>query len=98
VFVTFSQISWGTKQDSIVEPDLGAVVHKGFQQVDVEMLTEEADVNALYDEAISNLRNRKPLDSPAVSAAEQDRRAKEYYANVRTNVGTFVPWAFQYVY
>jgi hypothetical protein len=52
------------------------------------MLTEEADVNALYDEAISNLRNRKPLDSPAVSAAEQDRRAKEYYANVRTNVGT----------
>ena len=61
-------------------------MQKGQLQVDIEMLTEAADVNGLYEEAIFNLRNRKPIDSPGPSNAERDQRAKEYYANVRTNV------------
>lgn len=84
------QISWGTKQDDIVEVDLGAVVRTAYAQVDVELITEPADVNSLYDEALSNIRTRKPIQSPAgPTAAANEQDAKDYYANVRTNVRMF---------
>ena len=87
--IFFLQISWGTKQDSIVETDLGAVIQDSESQVDVEMFTEAADVNSMYEEALLNLKHRKAA-APRVPAvlghAEEEQIAKDYYANVRTNV------------
>jgi chitin synthase len=57
------------------------------------MLTEAADVNSLYEEALDNLKNRKPAAKKSkapVSLAEKEQNAKEYYANVRTNVRFFL--------
>ncbi|KAJ7045457.1 glycosyltransferase family 2 protein [Mycena alexandri] len=87
-FSNLDDISWGTKQDSIVEADLGAVVQDIHAQVDVEMSTDKADMNNIYEEALSNLKNRKPAFSQntAMSNSEKDQAAKDYYANVRTNV------------
>jgi chitin synthase len=87
------QISWGTKQDSVIETDLGAVIQDSHSQVDVEMLTEAADVNSMYEDALFNLKNRKPLPPKSdiiVSNLEKEQIAKDYYANVRTNVSTLV--------
>jgi chitin synthase len=54
------------------------------------MLTEVADVNSIYEEALSNLRDRVPIDNGKgkglLSVAEKEHAAKDYYANVRTNV------------
>ena len=54
------------------------------------MLTEAADVNSIYEESLSNLRDRVPIDNPKgkglPSIAEKEQAAKDYYANVRTNV------------
>ena len=54
------------------------------------MLTEAADVNSIYEESLSNLRDRVPIDNPKAkslpSIAEKEQAAKDYYANVRTNV------------
>jgi len=53
------------------------------------MLTEAADVNSLYEEALYNLKNRKPpppKGNGVLSFAEKEQNAKDYYANVRTNV------------
>lgn len=84
------QISWGTKQDSTPERDLGAVIQDSHSQVDVEMLTEAADVNSIYEEALMNLRDRVPVDKTQgkglPTLAEKEANAKDYYANVRTNV------------
>lgn len=88
------QISWGTKQDSTPEADLGAVIQDSHSQVDVEMLTEAADVNSLYEDALSNLRERAANENKEISKpnkalrsiAEKEQAAKDYYANVRTNV------------
>lgn len=82
------QISWGTKQDDEVETDLGAVIQNSQSQVDVEILAEPSDVNAMYDETLNNLKTRKPVTKPNTvpSAAEKEQQAKDYYANVRTNV------------
>ncbi|KAJ7680268.1 glycosyltransferase family 2 protein [Mycena polygramma] len=87
-FSNLDDISWGTKQDSIVEADLGAVVQDIHAQVDVEMATDKADMNNIYEEALSNLKNRKPAFSQntSMSNSEKDQAAKDYYANVRTNV------------
>jgi len=82
-------ISWGTKQDTTVETDLGAVIQDSHAEVDVEMFTEAADVNSLYEEALFNLKNRKPLPTKGnglLTNSEREQNAKDYYANVRTNV------------
>ncbi|KAF9472443.1 glycosyltransferase family 2 protein [Pholiota conissans] len=89
-FSNLDDISWGTKQDSIPDSDLGAVVQDSHSQVDVEMLTEVADVNSIYEESLANLRDRVPIDNGKskglLSVAEKEHVAKDYYANVRTNV------------
>ncbi|KAF8160662.1 chitin synthase-domain-containing protein [Crassisporium funariophilum] len=89
-FSNLDDISWGTKQDSTPDSDLGAVVQDSHSQVDVEMLTEAADVNSIYEESLSNLRDRVPVDNGKgkglPSIAEKEMAAKDYYANVRTNV------------
>jgi chitin synthase len=69
--------------------DLGVVIQDSQSRVDVEMITEEADANALYDEATHNLKYRAPVirpDASRVLAAEKEQAAKDYYASVRTNV------------
>jgi chitin synthase len=76
--------------------DLGAVIQDSESRVDVEMITEEADANALYDEATNNLKYRAPViraDANRVLAMDKEQAAKDYYANVRTNVRTcWPPW------
>ncbi|KAJ7072377.1 glycosyltransferase family 2 protein [Mycena amicta] len=87
-FSNLDDISWGTKQDSIVEVDLGAVVQDIHAEVQIEMSTDQADMNNIYEEALSNIRNRKPAytQNAPMSNSERDQIAKDYYANVRTNV------------
>ena len=58
-------------------------------QVDVEVLADAADVNAMYNDSLLNLKDRKPVIKGSVvphSEAERELLAKEYYAGVRTNV------------
>lgn len=63
-------------------------------QVDVEMLSTPADVNSIYEEALENLRLRnmgekgieKKKPEKVLTEAEREMAAKDYYANVRTNV------------
>jgi chitin synthase len=68
---------------------LGAVIQDSDSQVDVEMLTEAADVNSMYEDALFNLKNRKPVppkSDAVMNSLEKEQAAKDYYANVRTNV------------
>lgn len=85
-----SQISWGTKQDATPEIELGSVVQVSNFEVDVEVLQEENHPDVKYVEALTNVKMRKPIipkgagRSPTI--AEKEQAAKDYYANVRTNV------------
>ncbi|TRM69546.1 glycosyltransferase family 2 protein [Schizophyllum amplum] len=87
-FSNLDDISWGTKQDSIVESDLGAVVQNNQLEVDVEV-EEGSRFETFYEDALANLKYRKPTapkTPPTPSVAEQEQMAKDYYANIRTNV------------
>ena len=67
--------------------DLGAVIQNSNSQVDLEVPADATDVNHMYEEALDNVRNRKPLPKAhGLSEAQKEELAKDYYANVRTNV------------
>ena len=75
--------------------DLGAVIQDSHSHMDVEMITEDADANAPYDEATSNLKYRAPVirpDSGRIQAAEKEQAAKEYYTSVPTNARLNLPF------
>ena len=76
--------------DNVIDTDLGAVVQNSQSQVDVEILTEPADINQMYDETLANLRTRKPVEKPSNvnTESEKEQQVKDYYANVRTNVSS----------
>ena len=46
----------GTTGEDVVEMELGAVIQDSHSRVDVEMIKEEVDANAPYDEATHNLK------------------------------------------
>jgi chitin synthase len=64
------------------------VVQDKHQQVEVEVVAELPD--DIYMEALENLRTRKPLVNASnvrfISDAEKEQNAKDYHANIRTNV------------
>jgi hypothetical protein len=58
------------------------------------VLAEESDYNQFYERALTNIRNRNTLAhqagirSSTQGNAEKMQAAKDYYANVRTNVSS----------
>ncbi|EPT04519.1 hypothetical protein FOMPIDRAFT_131809 [Fomitopsis schrenkii] len=86
-FSNLDDISWGTKQDTEVESDLGAVIQNSNSQVDIEVV-DAAAVDDIYKEALENVKYKRPSTKPnaGTSLAEQEQAAKDYYANVRTNL------------
>ena len=64
------------------------MVQDKHQQVEVEVVAELPD--DVYMEALENLRTRKPLINASnvrlISEAEKEQNARDYHANIRTNV------------
>ncbi|KFY94387.1 hypothetical protein V500_03286 [Pseudogymnoascus sp. VKM F-4518 (FW-2643)] len=81
-FCNTHDISWGTKGDNTVRTDLGTAVskHKG-STVELDMPSEQLDIDSGYDEALRNLRDRIEVAElgPSEETAQED-----YYRAVRT--------------
>lgn len=79
-FCNTHDVTWGTKGDNVIKTDLGGAVGKG-QTVELEMPSEQLDIDSGYDEALRNLRDRLAVPSAPVSEAQMQ---EDYYKNVRT--------------
>ena len=79
-FCNTHDVTWGTKGDNVVRTDLGGAVGKG-QTVELEMPSEQLDIDSGYDEALRNLRDRLEVPKPPVSEAQMQ---EDYYKSVRT--------------
>ncbi|SPQ25056.1 4be0149e-b4a0-4d02-9151-ec85c93e7596 [Thermothielavioides terrestris] len=66
-FCNTHDVTWGTKGDNVMKTDLGGAVGKG-STVELEMPSEQLDIDSGYDEALRNLRDR----------------VEDYYKSVRT--------------
>jgi chitin synthase len=79
-FCNTHDVTWGTKGDNVMKTDLGGAVGKG-STVELEMPSEQLDIDSGYDEALRNLRDRIEVPKPSVSEAQLQ---EDYYKNVRT--------------
>jgi len=82
-FCNAHDVTWGTKGDNVIGTDLGAAKGKGGKNgtVELEMPSEQLDIDSCYDEALRNLRDRVEVPSPPVSEAQAQ---EDYYRAVRT--------------
>jgi chitin synthase len=80
-FCNTHDVTWGTKGDNVIHTDLGAAMGHGGKTVELEMPSEQLDIDSGYDEALRNLRDRIEVPGPQVSESQQQ---EDYYKNVRT--------------
>ncbi|OAL27697.1 chitin synthase 1 [Fonsecaea multimorphosa] len=82
-FCNTHDVTWGTKGDNILHTDLGAAkaVGSGGNTVEVEMPSEQLDIDSGYDVALRNLRDRVEVPKPSVSESQLQ---EDYYKSVRT--------------
>ncbi|KHN99315.1 class 2 chitin synthase [Metarhizium album ARSEF 1941] len=79
-FCNTHDVTWGTKGDNVMKTDLGGAVGKG-ETVELEMPSEQLDIDSGYDEALRNLRDRLAVPASPVSEAQLQ---EDYYKSVRT--------------
>ncbi|KAK7402913.1 Chitin synthase, class 2 [Neonectria punicea] len=79
-FCNTHDVTWGTKGDNVMKTDLGGAVGKG-QTVELDMPSEQLDIDSGYDEALRNLRDRLEVPEPPISEAQLQ---EDYYKSVRT--------------
>lgn len=84
-FCNTHDVTWGTKGDNVIHKDLGTAKGKGGT-VELEMPSEQLDIDSGYDEALRNLRDR--LEVPAKLPSEHTMQ-EDYYRAVRTYMVLF---------
>jgi chitin synthase len=80
-FCNTHDVTWGTKGDNVIHTDLGAAVSGKGNVVELEMPSEQLDIDSGYDEALRNLRDRLEVPAEAPSDAQMQ---EDYYRAVRT--------------
>lgn len=81
-FCNTHDVTWGTKGDNVMHTDLGAAKTRGDGSVvEIEMPSEQLDIDSGYDVALRNLRDRLEVPAPPVSESQQQ---EDYYKSVRT--------------
>lgn len=86
-FCNTHDVSWGTKGDNSVSTDLGVVKTKkgkdGEHHVEVEVPTEEKDLNEQWDEACLEL---KKVVEPVHEKRDAKTKQEDYYKAFRTRL------------
>jgi chitin synthase len=82
-FCNAHDVTWGTKGDNVINKDLGAARTSKNGTVELDMPSEQLDIDSGYDEALRNLRDRVEVASPPVAESQLQ---EDYYRAVRTYV------------
>lgn len=80
-FCNTHDVTWGTKGDNVLHTDLGAARTIGSSTVELEMPSEQLDIDSGYDEALRNLRDRLEVEETKLSEWQMQ---EDYYRAVRT--------------
>lgn len=82
-FCNAHDVTWGTKGDNVAHKDLGAAKTSKNGTVELDMPSEQLDIDSGYDEALRNLRDRVEVPVPAIAESQLQ---EDYYRAVRTYV------------
>lgn len=86
-FCNIHDLSWGTKEEDVAETEFDEAKSLGddIELVKLE-LYEGMDVEALYEDALANLRTRQPVPE---KAKDLSKVQEDYFKEVRTVVVLF---------
>jgi len=84
-FCNTHDVSWGTKGDSGNAKDLGTVTQTNGGKVEIEVIEQQADMNAMYEKLIFDLKNPPKKEASKAKVIDRD----DYQRNFRT---TLVLW------
>ncbi|KAL1919164.1 uncharacterized protein VTP21DRAFT_2546 [Calcarisporiella thermophila] len=82
-FCNTHDVSWGTKGDNKVSVDLGVAVAAKQDEVEIELPTEQKDINAMYDEALADLKQKR-VDQH--QSRDAKTKMEDYYKSFRTHL------------
>lgn len=88
-FCNTHDVTWGTKGDNEMKKNLGSAVVKaeaGKDIVEIEMPSDQLDIDSGYEEALCALRERAPQAPPVPN---QQTITEDYYREVRSRVVLF---------
>lgn len=80
-FCNTHDVTWGTKGDNAINTDLGTARIINGSVVELEMPSEQLDIDSGYDAALRNLRDRLEVPEPPVPESQLQ---EDYYRAVRT--------------
>ncbi|KAK4051671.1 Chitin synthase, class 3 [Microbotryomycetes sp. JL221] len=85
-FCNLHDFSWGTKEQTTNEIDLGITKKVGKDTVDMSLPSDQADIDVAYDRSLQNLKTNPMIVPPPLSQKAKVEAIADFYASVRTNV------------
>lgn len=85
-FSNLHDFSWGTKEQTTAEIDLGVTRKVGKDTVDMNLPSDQTDIDAAYDLSLHSLKTRPMIVPPPLSLKAKEEAAADYFQSVRTNV------------
>jgi chitin synthase len=85
-FANLHDFSWGTKEQTTAEIDLGVTKKVGKDTVDMTLPSDQTDIDATYDLSLHSLKTRPMIVPPLQSQKAKEEAVADYYQSVRTNV------------
>ena len=87
-FSNIHDLSWGTKEEIIVDDVLAEAVKSNSDEVKIQVLAE-SDVEEAYEDALANLRTRRPIVPKGIDLLQVKQ---DYFREIRTRV--VLVWLF----
>ncbi|KAM0756035.1 hypothetical protein T439DRAFT_320725 [Meredithblackwellia eburnea MCA 4105] len=85
-FCNLHDFSWGTKDQTTHEVDLGIAASAGSDTVDITLPSAQADIDGAYNDALDRIKTRPMIIPKPKSVKEKEEAVKDYYAGIRTNL------------
>ncbi|GAA6062856.1 hypothetical protein JCM10212_006109 [Sporobolomyces blumeae] len=85
-FSNLHDFSWGTKEQNKAEIDLGITRKVGKDEVQMNLPSDQDDIDVSYDRALHNLKTRPMVIPPQLTTKQKEEAVRDFYASVRTNV------------
>ncbi|ORY83474.1 chitin synthase-domain-containing protein [Leucosporidium creatinivorum] len=85
-FSNLHDFSWGTKEQTTAEIDLGVTKKVGKDTVDMTLPSDQTDIDAAYDLSLHSLKTRPMIVPPPLSQKAKEEAVADFYQSVRTNV------------
>ncbi|BGP33612.1 Chitin synthase, class 3 [Rhodotorula toruloides] len=85
-FANLHDFSWGTKEQTTSEIDLGITKKVNQNEVDMALPADQSDIDILYDRSLHNLKTRPMIIPPPLSDKAKTEAVRDRYQSIRTNI------------